>query len=306
MSQGFEIKVFNRYQNAIEIEKVYGDGAIRFAYGNPIGRLLGPFIASKWFSQLYGKAQDSLKSAGKVAPFIKNFNIQMDQFKKGSFSENPIENSYKSFNEFFIREFREGKRPFTPNNQEMGAFAEARYFGHASMTDDLTVPVKGSMLRALDLIGDDALSEDFIGGPLMVARLCPVDYHRYHYPDAGKTLKAFSVPGDLHSVNPLALKYRQDIFIKNERRFSILESENFGKLAYIEVGATMVGKIVQSFDESRPFNKGDEKGYFLFGGSTVVLCGEKGKWVPSADMLKNTHAGMETYIRLGDVVAEAC
>ena len=308
MSKGFEIQVFNRYENKIEIEKVYGDGAIRFAYGNPIGRMLGPIIASKMFSRLYGNAQDSLKSAGKVPPFLKQFNIQIDQYQKGSFKENPIETSYRSFNEFFIRQFQEGQRPFAPNDDEMGAFAEARYFGHEAMSDDLTIPVKGSMLRAVDLIGDggsdSALAQDFIGGPLMIARLCPVDYHRYHYPDAGKTLDAFSVPGDLHSVNPLALKYRQDIFIRNERRVSILETEHFGKLAYIEVGATCVGKIVQSFDESKPFNKGDEKGYFLFGGSTVVLCGEKGKWVPSEDMLANTKTGIETYIHLGDVVAE--
>ncbi|WP_018293524.1 phosphatidylserine decarboxylase [Mariprofundus ferrooxydans] len=305
MSQGFEIQLFNRYRNKMEIEKVYGDGMVKFAYGNPIGRLLGPVIASKMLSRLYGKSQDSLKSAKKVAPFLKNFNIAIDQYQKGSFKENPIETSYHSFNEFFIRKFQEGQRTFTTNDDEMGAFAEARYFGHASMSDDLNVPVKGSMLRAVELIGDGELAKDFIGGPLMIARLCPVDYHRYHYPDSGKTLKAFTVPGDLHSVNPLALKFRQDIFIKNERRVSILDTEHFGKLAYIEVGATCVGKIVQSFDESQPFKKGDEKGYFLFGGSTVVLCGEKGKWAPSEDILKNTKAGIETYIHLGDVVAQA-
>ena len=304
MSQGFEIQVFNRRENKMEIEKVYGDEMVKFAYATPIGRLLGPVIASKMLSQLYGKSQDSLKSAQKVAPFLKNFNIDIDQYQKGSFKENPVETSYRSFNEFFIREFKEGQRTFTPNDDEMGAFAEARYFGHESMTDDLNIPVKGSMLRAVDLIGDGELAKDFIGGPLMIARLCPVDYHRYHYPDAGKTLKAFTVPGDLHSVNPLALKYRQDIFIKNERRVAILETEHFGKLAYIEVGATCVGKIVQSFDESQPFNKGDEKGYFLFGGSTVVLCGQKGKWAPSEDILTNTKAGIETYIQLGDVVAQ--
>ena len=304
MSQGFEIQIFNRHENKMDIEKVYGDGMVKFAYANPIGRLLGPVIASKMLSQLYGKSQDSLKSAKKVAPFLKNFNIQIDQYQKGSFKENPIETSYRSFNEFFIREFQEGERTFTLKDGEMGAFAEARYFGHESMSDELNIPVKGSMLRAVDLIGDPELAKEFIGGPLMIARLCPVDYHRYHYPDHGKTLKAFTVPGDLHSVNPLALKYREDIFIKNERRVSILETEHFGKLAYIEVGATCVGKIVQSFDESKPFKKGDEKGYFLFGGSTVVLCGEKGKWAPSDDILKNTEAGIETYIQLGDAVAQ--
>ena len=305
MSQGFEIQVFNRRKNCMEIEKVYGDAMVKFAYGNPIGRLLGPVIASKMFSQLYGKSQDSPKSAQKVAPFINNFNIDIDQYQKGSFKANPIETSYKSFNEFFIRAFQDGQRTFTQKNNEMAAFAEARYFGHESMSDDLNVPVKGSMLRAVDLIGDPELAKEFIGGPLMIARLCPVDYHRYHYPDSGNTLQSFTVPGDLHSVNPLALKYRHDIFIKNERRVSILETEHFGKLAYIEVGATCVGKIVQSFDESEPFKKGDEKGYFLFGGSTVVLCGVKGAWAPSSDMLENTKAGIETYIQLGDVVAQS-
>lgn len=310
MSPGFEIQVFNRYRNEIEIEQVYGDSMVKFAYGNPVGRLVEPVIASKLLSRIYGSSQDSAKSAKKVDPFIRAFNIRIDQFEKGSFGDNPIESSYASFNEFFIRAFKTGERTFTPNEHEMGAFAEARYFGHAAMSDELTIPVKGSMLRAVDLLGDcggdPELAKDFIGGPLMVARLCPVDYHRYHYPDDGKTVKAFPVPGDLHSVNPLALKYRQDIFIKNERRVAILETEHFGRLAYIEVGATCVGKIVQSFDESRPFRKGDEKGYFLFGGSTVVLCGEPGRWTPSADMLKNTRDGIETYIQLGDVVATAC
>ncbi len=305
MSQGFEIQVYNRYTSQIEIEKVYGDGMVKFAYGNPLGRLLGSVIASKMVSRWYGTMQDSPKSAQKVAPFIKNFNIPIEQYQKGSYPDNPIESSYQSFNEFFIRQFRDGQRTFTTNEHEMGACSEARYFGHERMTDELTIPVKGSMLRAVDLIGDAALAQDFVGGPLMVARLCPVDYHRYHYPDAGKTLQAFSIAGDLHSVNPLALKYRQDIFIKNERRVAILDTEHFGKLAYIEVGATMVGKIVQSFDESKSFHKGDEKGYFLFGGSTVVVCGEAGKWSPASDMLEHTKQGIETYIHLGDVVATA-
>jgi len=305
MSQGFEIHIFNRCENKMDIEKVYGDGMVKFAYGNPIGRLLGPIIASKMFSRLYGNAQDSLKSAEKVPPFLKTFDIQIEQYQKGSFQDNPIETSYKSFNEFFIRKFQEGQRTFAPNDDEMGAFAEARYFGHQSTSDDLKIPVKGAMLRAVDLIGDAELAQDFIGGPLMIARLCPVDYHRYHYPDDGKTLKSFTIAGDLHSVNPLALKYRQDIFIKNERRVAILDTAHFGKLAYIEVGATCVGKIMQSFDESKPFKKGDEKGYFLFGGSTVVVCGEKDKWMPSEDMLSNTKKGIETYIQLGDVVAQS-
>ena len=105
------------------------------------------------------------------------------------------------------------------------------------------------------------------------------------FPDAGKIIEDYAVSGAFHSVNPIALKANQHIFKDNERYVSILETENFGKLAYVEVGAMMVGKIVQSHVE-KSFKKGDEKGYFLFGGSTVIVFGQKGKWSPSADILE--------------------
>lgn len=304
MSQGFEITFHNRYSKAKEIEKIYGSKAVEFAYGSQVGKMMGPIIGSRFISQLYGKMQDRNASAAKVPEFVKNFSIQMDDYEPGSIQNADINFSYKNFNEFFIRKFKPGKREFVTSGEQMGACAEARYFGHAEIHDDLKIPVKGSMLKAIDLIGNKSEYRDiFQGGPFIVARLCPVDYHRYHYIDNGKTIDSYQIPGDFHSVNPLALKFRNDIFIKNERRVSILETENFGKIAYIEVGATCVGKIVQSFDESQKFNRGDEKGYFLFGGSTVILCGEKGKWVPSSDILKNTELGIETYIHLGDEIA---
>lgn len=303
MSEPFEITFFNRYSQKNEVEKVYGYKAVEFAYNSFLGKMFSPIIASKFLSKTYGDMMDKPKSAKKVPEFLKNFDIKIDDYKKGSFQEQNIENSYKSFNEFFIREFQDGKRPFVSENNRMGAFAEARYFGYEAVSNDLKIPVKGHYLKATDLVGDAEKAKPFIGGPLMIARLCPVDYHRYHYPDNGKTIDSFPVHGDFHSVNPLALKHRGDIFIKNERRVSILETENFGKLAYIEVGATCVGKIVQSFDESLEFSKGAEKGYFLFGGSTVVLLGEPGVWKPSQDILDNTKEGIETYIHLGDEVA---
>jgi len=302
MSQPFEITFHDRYTEKKEVEKVYGGDAVEFAYNSFFGKLMAPIIASRTVTKLYGFMQDRDASKHKVPPFVKTFNIDMDLYEKGSFPENDIETSYKSFNEFFIRRFKPGKRNFINGPKQMAACAEARYFGYPEITDGLTVPVKGSMLKAVDLMADAELGADFIGGPLIIARLCPVDYHRYHYPDNGKTLKSYNVKGDFHSVNPLALKFRGDIFIKNERRVSILETENFGKLAYIEVGATCVGKIIQSYDENQDFSRGDEKGYFLFGGSTVIICGEKGKWTPSSDMVKNTELGIETYIHLGDEV----
>ena len=287
----------------MEVEKIYGDAMVRFAYNTKLGSLFGGIIASRGLSKLYGKLQDTNLSGDKVPKFVENFKINMDEFRAGSKKSQSINNSYRSFNEFFIREFKDGMRNFCDDSSKLAACAEARYFGHEKVSDELQVPVKGSFLNALDLLGNKKLAEKFVGGPFIIARLCPVDYHRYHYPDSGKTKESYTIKGDFHSVNPIALKLRQDILIKNERRVALLETENFGDLAFVEVGATCVGKIIQSFDESSNFKRGDEKGYFLFGGSTVIIYGEPGKWKPSQDILKNTQLGFETYIKLGDEIA---
>jgi len=185
----------------------------------------------------------------------------------------------------------------------MPAFAEARYTGHASITNETTFPVKGKYLTAEGLLGNADIARPFHEGPLMIARLCPVDYHRYHYPDSGKVLDHYPVKGRYDSVNPLALRLKPEIFIENERHVSLLQTEHFGKIAYIEVGAICVGKIVQSHRWNKPFMRGEEKGYFLFGGSTVVILGEKGAWRPSDDILEKSKQNIETYVQLGDEVA---
>jgi phosphatidylserine decarboxylase len=113
----------------------------------------------------------------------------------------------------------------------------------------------------------------------------------------------FPVPGAFDSVNPFALQFKNQIFIQNERYVSILQTENFGRLAYIEVGAICVGKIVQTHRWNKSFLRGEEKGYFLFGGSTVIVLGEKGAWKPSRDICTNTANGIETYLHLGQEVA---
>ncbi len=297
------IRFWHRANKKIETELVYGDRFIRFLYDSSLGKLTGRVFANKYFSQLYGYFQEQPSSHGKVRPFIEKFQIPIHEYEPGSRPASLIEDSYKTFNEFFIRKFKPCQRPFVADTKRMPAFAEARYVGFKSITDDLTFPVKGKDLNAYGMLGKSEIAKLFEGGPLMVARLCPVDYHRYHYPDAGKVIEHYTIHGEYDSVNPLALKLKSNILIENERQVSILQTENFGKIAYVEVGAICVGKIVQSHPWDKPFLRGEEKGYFLFGGSTVVILGEKGAWEPSKDMLDNTQNGMETYIKLGDEVA---
>jgi phosphatidylserine decarboxylase len=290
-----EIKYFNRGEDRVEVEKVYGQKAIKWLYDSSLGRLMASLLVRPWLSKLYGRFQDMRWSQRKIAPFVEEYEIPMDEF---------VDENYKSFNQFFIRKFKEGMRPFDERPTMMPAFCEARYFGHDQIDDTTTIPVKGTYLRPRDLVASEKWAPYFEGGPFLVARLCPVDYHCFHFPDSGRVLDSYRVSGILHSVNPLALEKRPDIFIVNERQVSILETEHFGKLAYIEVGAICVGKIHQTY-AGPEFRRGGEKGHFLFGGSTVIVLGEKGKWSPTEDILENTKNSQEVYVKLGQELARS-
>jgi len=296
MTSPAEIKYWNRQKNALEVERVYGERAVRWLYESAAGRTIGQSILTGTFmSRIYGKLQDTRWSARKVKAFIQAFSIPMEEFERAEF---------KSFNDFFIRKFKPGMRPITPKPEALAAFCEGRYFAFSAVAADGTLPIKGMRLSPAALLGDSELAKPFVDGPAFIARLCPVDYHRFHYPDDGRTTRSFRLPGPLHSVNPIALRAKKDALVTNARQVSLLETRSFGRLAYVEIGATMVGKIVQSHDETNPFSRGAEKGYFLFGGSCVVVLGEKGRWTPDADMVENTERrGLETLIRLGSPIA---
>lgn len=297
-----EIKYFNRELDRVETEKVYGDKAVRWLYQSVPGKTLSKWLIKRPLSVLYGKVQESSWSQKKVKPFIKDFNIKIEEYlpEEGHTEDEP----YSSFNSFFIRRFRNGFRPFEASDALMPAFSEARYFGYESLGPDDQVPVKGDLLGGKALLSNEKWGEVFDHGPCLLARLCPVDYHRFHFPDEGEILDHYRVPGVLHSVNPIALKENPEIFAVNERQVTILETKNFGKLAYVEVGAICVGKIVQSRAMSGSFKRGEEKGYFLFGGSTVIVLGEKGVWRPDQVVLDHTSKGMEVYQKLGTRIAE--
>jgi phosphatidylserine decarboxylase len=292
------IRIWNRQAGHEEFEKVYGGSLVNWLYGTSLGRTASGGLTGTLPSRAYGAYQSSSLSRHKIRPFIREFGIKMDEYEPGPFG---------SFNDFFSRHFKPGSRRFVPESDRMPAFSEARYLAWESVKKDEVFPVKGEFLSAEALLsGSGTQAQGFTGGPCLIARLCPTDYHRFHYPDDGRTLESWRVPGRLHSVNPAALKFRGDIFATNERHVSILETKNLGKLAYIEVGALCVGLIRQTHPEDAPFKRGDEKGTFLFGASTVILLGERGAWVPDPDLLEQTSKHhRETLIRLGQGIARA-
>jgi phosphatidylserine decarboxylase len=245
------------------------------------------------YDWLLAAYQNTHRSARQIEPFIREHHIDMSQFK-------PIE--YRSFAEFFDREFRPGMRKFPSASGEMGAFAEARYLAWSKLEAGQRFPVKRHSLSADHILGSAQRARPFIGGPVLLARLSPMDYHHVHYPDDGRTLEQHRLGRRLWTVNWHALLNQEDILFRNERQINILETRNFGRLAFVEVGAMSVGRIVQVHPLDTPFQRGEEKSVFKFGGSAIVVFGEPGMWRPADDLLTHTKEGVETLVRLGETV----
>jgi phosphatidylserine decarboxylase len=238
--------------------------------------------------------QNTRWSARKIAPFVRKHNIDMSEFEPGPF---------KSYAAFFDRRFLPGKRRFSDNPDNMGAFGEARYFGWRELDPAMTFPVKGTALEPAALLGDRERVAPFAGGPVILARLSPMDYHHLHFPDDGYVRDEARRGTRLWTVNPPALRNQPDILFRNERHIQWLHTDHFGLLAFVEVGALSVGRIVQVHPKNQPFRRGAEKSVFKFGGSAVVVFGQKGAWLPAPDILVRTQEGIETFVRLGDVIA---
>lgn len=290
-----EIKYFDRKSNTIEVEAVYGEPFVRWLYTTNCGKKLQFILVRRFLSKIYGFTQSLPPSAKKIPNFIRQFSIKMEQFEV---------TEYHNFNQFFIRRFRPKMRPFISEENQMPAGCEARYLGFSSVDETVTFPIKGGLANIKTLLNSEKWGQHFNEGPLLIARLAPVDYHRFHFFDDCTIMDHYHVAGPLHSVNPVALKENPSILVQNARHVTILQTNNFGTVAMIEVGALCVGAIEQTY-EGNQFKRGQEKGHFLFGGSTVAFLGTKDAWEPTADILDHSARGMETLVQLGDWVATA-
>lgn len=300
MSYSNEILYIDRESKKLKAEKVYGQWFLDLIYKNFLGKKIRFLFTNKLFSALYGSFQDLPLSKTKYENFIKTYDIKMDEFE---LDRPDAEVPYKTFNDFFVRKFKPGKRTFSESAPIFPAFSEGRYLVYQEISDSLSFPIKGVYLNPKVILGqENPWNSFFKGGSLVISRLCPVDYHRFHFPDEGKLVKSYRVEGDLHSVNPIGYKYNQKLYLKNERHVNLLETKNFGKIAFVEVGAICVGKIVQTKKNSFNFKKGEEKGFFLFGGSSILVFIEKGRLFFDKDILENTEAKKETFIKLGSQI----
>jgi phosphatidylserine decarboxylase len=269
---------------------LYGDGFFR----NLISRILLPiFSLIPLSSRLYGLLQKLPQSARKIKPFIEKYQIDASEFETMEF---------RSFNDFFIRRLKKEKRPVVEGKARLAMPADGRYLVYPRI-DRFVVKEKEFSLGTF--LQNQLLAQQYSEGSMAIVRLCPVDYHRFHFPCDGTASKAQLINGPLYSVNPIALRKRISILCENKRVITELNSEGFGKVQYVEVGATSVGSIHQTYQPDTHVKKGDEKGYFEFGGSCIVLLFEKNRVVFDKDLVENSAKGLETRANFGQSLGQS-
>ncbi len=288
------IRYYDRYTRTVKTEQVFGERWLRFAYENPGGRFFVWLLARRAvFSKWYGRKMNKRESALRILPFVAKYDVNVDEFAKSPFD-------YKTFNEFFYRALKPDARPIAPGENVAVFPADGRHLAFQDIQAAAGFYVKGSTFSFAELLGDDALAEKFAGGAMVISRLCPVDYHRFHFATDGVPGEPRLIDGWLYSVSPLALRRRLRYLIENKRVVTLVESSRFGTVAMVEVGATNVGSIQQSFVPGRPVEKGVEKGLFAFGGSCVITIFQRGRITFDADVVAQSAEQLETYARMGD------
>jgi len=242
-----------------------------------------------------GKKYDEPQSKKEIPHFIEFHGLNTEEIL------DPLD-SFANFNEFFFRKLKSSARLIAePNNPKVAVSpADCRMNVFPTIDQATAFWIKGKRFTLPNLLKDEQLAAKFTGGSLVIARLAPQDYHRFHLPVDCKIGHTTPFDGALFTVNPIAIREPVDVYTENKRNVTVLESSTFGTLAYISVGATMVGSIHITSKEGSNAKKGDEHGYFAFGGSTVLLLFEPNRIVFDKDLILNSEKPIETLIKMGD------
>lgn len=276
-----------------------GEGQDRFLqrlYGARVGRACVKVLIQPWVSRLGGRVLNSGFSRMGIPRFIEKNKIDMSQYE---------ERRFRSYNDFFMRRIKPEMRPVSMEPTHLIAPCDSRLTVH-EITENSRFHIKGTAYTLESLLRDKTLARAYDGGTLLLFRLTVDDYHRYCYVDSGEKSKNHWLPGVFHTVNPAAAAV-YPIYKENTRCYSFIESENFGRILQMEVGALMVGKIV-NYEEAARVARGSEKGRFEFGGSTIVVVLPRRSCVIDADILANSRAGIETKVKYGERIGckETC
>lgn len=289
------IKYINRKDGKTIEEITPGKAFLDFLYFHPLGKLpLHLLVKRKFLSALYGFLMNTSYSKKFIADFIKSNRIDMSEAQKR-------QAEYLSFNDFFYRKLKEGSR-----KPEEGVIspADGKILAFSDISDVHEFFIKGRKFTLAEFFRNDEIVCRYQNGSMAIIRLAPADYHRFHFPVSGKVTKSTKIKGSYLSVSPLAMQKSLEIFLENKREYCSIFSKKYGEVVYAEIGATMVGSIIQTYTPESIVKKGAEKGYFAFGGSSLLLLFKEGKITFSDDLLRNTKLGMETSVKVGESIGK--
>ena len=282
-------KVIDRKTNKI-IEEKSPKGA-NFLYKNIFGRIVLKVANKRFISNIGGWYLSKKKSVKYIDNFIKDNNIDMSDYPK-------VE--YESFNDFFSRKIKDNKRIFSGSKKDFCAPSDSKLIVY-KLDNNKEFIIKNKTYTLESILRDKKLANEYKNGYFLVFRLSVDDYHRYAYIDNGKMLKRKEINGKYNTVGPIAFD-NYKVFQENQREYEVLKTENFDNIIQMEVGAMMVGRIVNH--KKNKFKKGEEKGYFLFGGSTIIIIVKENILDIDKDILDNSLVGMETKVKQGERVAK--
>ena len=289
------IKYIDRSSGEQKTEIVPGEKMLRWLYGSGTGKIaLHLLFKRKLITALVGWYMNCQLSAKRIHSFVTEHQINLDECEINK------ANQYKSFNDFFYRKLKTDARPIGNN---IVSPADGKILVFQDINEISTFFIKGMEFTLKAFLKNNKLASKYQNGSMAIIRLAPSDYHRYHFPVTGTVGESINISGYYYSVSPLALRNSLKIFCENKREYCILQTKEYGDVVICDVGATMVGSIIQTYRANSEVKKGEEKGYFAFGGSTLVLLFEKDKIRFDDDLVTNTKNHLETYVRMGENIA---
>jgi phosphatidylserine decarboxylase len=287
-----EVRYRDRETGEIVNENIALEKTLRWFYEDKLGfQVFGRLLNNPIFCWVYGKWQEHPSTRRKIAEFVAQHHINIDE------AELPLA-SYRSFNAFFSRRLKPDARPFVANPDVFCTPGDGKVLVHPRLEQETRILVKGVSMDLRSLLASNAIAEIYRGGSALIVRLAPYDYHRFHFPDDGEAGAARIINGQYHSVNPIALAKVPDLFCRNKRAVTEFFSKHFGRIAFIEVGAITIGSIIQTYTPGW-VTKGQEKGYFQYGGSTLVLLFEPEAIAFDDDLIQNSTEALEVHVKAG-------
>ncbi len=296
MKDLFSITYYDRASGNMIAEKVHAARFLQWLYNTATGNLVCRLLTSnRLFSAAYGRFHGSGISRFKIRPFVKKMKINMTEPLKQI-------DDFVSFNDFFTRRIHPSVRPIDDRQGVCTAPADGKVLAYEKIDADTTFGIKRCTFNLRDFLKDDVLARMYSGGSVLISRLSLADYHHFHFPDSGVAHQVRPIRGHYHAGGPYSRTRLLPFYTENYRMQTLLNSDHFGWIVMVEVGALAVGSISQSYEPGKRVSKGDHKGNFELGGSTVVLLFEKGSIRFCKDLLDNTKNEIETFVRFGDRV----